>query len=395
MIKICYVVTVSLTIHAFFIPQLKYLADHGFDVSVICSPDEKIRDALGDKITYIPLDIPRGISVFGSLKATYGLRRIFQKEHFDIIQYSTPNAALYASIAAKQVGCTVKNYHLMGLRYFGASGFSRFLLKSIEKIACNNSTAIECVSKSNMELGIQEGLFPREKATVVWNGSSGGVDLKKFDYTKRQQWRREVRRELSYREDAFVYGFVGRITRDKGINELLKAYFQLDTDAKLLLVGPTENTQALNEGLMEKAKNHPGVQFHNSVVDVERYFAAMDVLVLPSYREGFGNVVIEAGAMGTPAIVSDIPGPTDTIDRNKTAFVVPAKDADALAGAMRRIRTMDYTTMGQNAAKFAKENFDSDVLCEKILERKKLLLGSCRTCNKEMTADSLISSQSE
>lgn len=395
MTKICYVVTVSLTIHSFFVPQLKYLADNDFDVSVICTPDEKIKDALGEKITYIPLEIPRGISIFGSLKAIRELRRIFKKERFEIIQYSTPNAALYASIAAKQVGCKVRNYHLMGLRYLGASGFSRFMLKAIERIACDNSTSIECVSKSNMELSIQEGLFPQEKATVVWNGSSGGVDLEKFDYSKRRQWRSEVRRELDYREDDFVYGFVGRITRDKGINELLKSYFQLGTDAKLLLVGPMENTQTLDEGLMEKAKNHPGVQFHDSVADIERYFAAMDVLILPSYREGFGNVVIEAGAMGTPAIVSDIPGPTDTIDRNKTAFVVPAKDADALAGAMRRIRTMDYTTMGQNAAKFAKENFDSDVLCEKILERKKLLLGSCRTCNKEMTADSLISSQSE
>lgn len=375
MTKICYVVTVSLTIHAFFIPQLKYLAEHGFDVSVICTPDETIKDALGEKITYIPLDIPRGISVFGSLKAIHELKRIFQKEHFDIIQFSTPNAALYASIAAKQSGCPVRNYHLMGLRYLGASGFSRFLLKSIEKIACNNATAIECVSKSNMELGIREGLFPREKATVVWNGSSGGVDLKKFDYTKRQQWRSEVRRELSYREDAFVYGFVGRITRDKGINELLKAYFQLDTDAKLLLVGPMEDTQALDAGLLEKAKNHPGVQFHNTVADIERYFAAMDVLVLPSYREGFGNVVIEAGAMGTPAIVSNIPGPTDTVDRDKTALVVPVKAAGALAEAMKRIRELDFITMGQNATAFAKDRFDSEVLCEKILERKRMLLG--------------------
>ena len=109
--------------------------------------------------------------------------------------------------------------------------------------------------------------------------------------------------------------------------------------------------------------------------DIERYYAAIDVLVLPSYREGFGNVVIEAGAVGTPAIVTDIPGPTDTIDRDKTAIVVPAKDSAALAEAMKRIPTMNYITMGQNAAKFAKEMFDSKVLCEKILERKQFLLG--------------------
>ena len=375
MTKICYVVTVPLTIRSFFIPQLNYLASNGFDVSVICTPDEKIETELGKGITYIPMVIPRGISLLGSLKAIKELKHIFAKEHFDIVQYSTPNAALYASIAAKQVGCRVRNYHLMGLRYLGAHGIGRMILKTIEKISCNNSTSIECVSKSNMQMGIREGLFPPDKVTVVWNGSSGGIDLERFDFTKRQQWRSEVREELGCNDSDFVYGFVGRITRDKGVNELLEAYFSLHTDAKLFLIGRTEDVQTLNAELLEKARKHANIQFHDSVTDIERYFAAIDVLLLPSYREGFGNVIIEAGAMGTPAIVSDIPGPTDAIDRDKTALVVPVKDAAALAEAMKQIRSMDYIAMGKNAAEFAKDKFDSNVLCEKILERKQILLG--------------------
>lgn len=114
--KICYVVTIPLTIRSFFIPQLQYLAEHGFDVFVICSDDGKIKEELGDTITYIPIDIPRGLSVGGSLKAIKELRRVFKREQFDLIQYSTPNAALYSSIAAKAVGCKVRNYHLMGFR---------------------------------------------------------------------------------------------------------------------------------------------------------------------------------------------------------------------------------------------------------------------------------------
>ena len=373
--KICYVVTIPLTIRSFFIPQLKYLADNGFDVSVICTPDETIAEDLGNKITYIPVELPRGISIFGSVRAIRQLNRIFKREKFDLIQYSTPNAALYASIAARMAGCGVRNYHMMGLRYLGASGLGRIILKTLEKTTCANSTSIECVSKSNMEMGIKEGLFPSEKVTVVWNGSTGGVNLDKFDYGKRQQWRSEVREELGYRDGDFVYGFVGRITRDKGINELLEAYFRLNTDAKLFLIGKIEDPGTLNPELLEKAQNHPNIQFHDFVADIEWYYAAMDALILPSYREGFGNVVIEAASVGTPAIVSNIPGPTDAIDRDKTALVVPVKDAAALAEAMKQIRSMDYIAMGQQAAQFAKEKFDSDVLCDKILERKKMLLG--------------------
>lgn len=373
--KICYVVTIPGTIESFFIPQLRYLSENGYSVTVVCAYSDSLQIQLGGKVIFHSIDIPRGISFAGSVKAIQELTAFFKLEQFDLIQYSTPNAAFYASIAAKAAGCKLRNYHLMGLRYLGAHGISRMILKTLEKIACYNSTSIECVSKSNMQMGIREGLFPPDKVTVVWNGSSGGIDLERFDFAKRQQWRSEVREELGYSDSDFVYGFVGRITRDKGINELLEAYFSLHTDAKLFLIGRTEDAQTLNAELLEKARKHPNIQFHDSVTDIERYFAAVDVLLLPSYREGFGNVIIEAGAMGTPAIVSDIPGPTDAIDRDKTALVVPVKDAAALAEAMKQIRSMDYIAMGQYAAQFAKEKFDSNVLCEKILERKQFLLG--------------------
>lgn len=377
--KVCYVVTIPLTIRSFFISQLKFLADHGYDVTVICSDDGEIKKELGDSISYIPVEIPRGISVLASFRAIRELKKNFIDQQFDLIQYSTPNAALYSSIAAKQAGCRVRNYHLMGFRYLGASGLGRYILKSLERVSCHYSTSIECVSNSNMELGIREGLFSSERVTVVWNGSSGGVDLEKFNNKRRQEWRDEVRAELGYNRQDFVYGFVGRITGDKGINELLEAYFDLDTDAKLFLIGTVENEQTLNARLLERARNNHNIQIHAPVVDIERYFAAIDVLILPSYREGFGNVVIEAAAMGTPAIISDIPGPVDAIKSGETALVFPAKDTNALKESMRQIRIMDYHSMGQRAAQFAKERFDSKLLNEKILERKEELLGT--NCN--------------
>lgn len=372
--KICYVVTIPGTIESFFIPQLRCLSENGYSVTVVCSDSDSLQMQLGDKVIFHPIDIPRGISFAGSIKAIQELAVFFKSEKFDLIQYSTPNAAFYASIAAKTAGCKIRNYHLMGLRYLGSSGFGRIILKTIEKIACSNSTHIECVSKSNLEMGISERLFPREKATVVWNGSTGGVDLKKFDYSKRQKWRDEIRSELGYSKDDFVYGFVGRITRDKGINELLEAFLSLNDGSKLLLIGRMEGEDTLDKELLKKARANHDVRFHDAVTDIERYYAAIDVLVLPSYREGFGNVVIEAGAVGTPAIVSNIPGPVDTIDEEKTALTVETKNADDLANKMKYIREIDYVTMGHNAAEFAKERFDSEKLCEKILERKKQLL---------------------
>lgn len=372
--KICYIVTLPMTIEAFFIPQLIYLSNNGFNVDVICSKSDTLQEKLGGKINYIPVEIPRGISFVGMLRAIKTLIKIFRNNKYDMIQYSTPNASLCAVLAGKISKINIRNYHLMGFRYLGAQGVNRKILKLFEIITCKLSTSIECVSNSNKTFGISEKIFNEEKATVVWNGSTGGVDLSRFNFSKRQQWRKEIRKELGYSTSDFIYGFVGRITKDKGIDELLSAFFELKEDSKLLLVGNIEKDNNLDVALLTKAQKNSNIKFHSFATDIERYFAAIDVLVLPSYREGFGNVVIEAGAVGTPAIVTDIPGPKDTIDMEKTALVVPVKNQYALADSLRKIREINYVAMGKNAAQFAKEKFDSKVLCEKILERKKEIL---------------------
>ena len=369
--KICYVVTIPLTIRSFFIPQLRYLSDNGFDVTVICSSDDMLQNELGKKVTFIPVEIPRGISIGGSWKAIRELIRIFRNEKFDIIQYSTPNAALYASIASKYVKCKVRNYHLMGFRYLGANSIEKSLLKEIERFTCKNSTSIECVSKSNLEIGVQEKIFPKNKATVVWNGSTGGVDVERFNYKMREKYRGEIREKYNISEHEFVYGFVGRITRDKGVNEILEAYQQIK-GTKLFLIGPNEGIDTLEYNVYRQSLRDNRIIYTDNVKEVEKYFAAIDVLLLPSYREGFGNVVIEAGAMGTPAIVSNIAGPIDTSIKNKTAFWVKTKDAQELKKAMEFcvMHKEIVLKMGLQALDYSITNFSQDILNKKILERK-------------------------
>lgn len=372
--KICYVVTVPLTVRAFFIPQLKYLAENGFDVTVICSNDDSLQKELGEQIHYIPVEIPRGISFKGSVRAIGSLFDIFKKEKYDLIQYSTPNAALYTSVASKLAGIRVRNYHLMGFRYLSEKGVKRKILKLLEKISCHMSTSIECVSESNLELGVRERIFKRNKPVVVWNGSTGGIDLTRFDISKREQWRAQIRGKLGYSETDFIYGFVGRITKDKGINEILDAYFQLKSSDKLIFIGDVEGEQELEQELLKQAKECSNVFFHESVSDIEKYYAVIDVLLLPSYREGFGNVVIESAAMGTPAIVSNIPGPIDAVVADETARIVSVRDVTQLRDAMTLIRQSGYVEMGKKASEYVRSHFDSTLLNEFILKRKRELL---------------------
>lgn len=374
--KICYILTVPVTVRAFFIPQLKYLSENGFDVSVICSSDDSLQSELGKKIHFIPVDMPRGLSIFKSISVIRKLIKIFKQESFNFIQYSTPNAALYGAIAAKICRVKIRNYHLMGFRYLGAKGILKTILKLLEKITCRLSSSIECVSKSNLELGVEEGIFAKNKATVVWNGSTGGIDLDRFSIENRTEWRNEIRNKLGYSKNDFIYGFVGRITKDKGIDELLEAFLNSAHNAKLLMVGEFENEQELNQELLSNAKSNNQIKFVGAVNDVEKYFAAIDMLVLPSYREGFGNVVIESAAMGTPAIVSDIPGPRDAVIPNKTAILVPPNNTMALENIFSTVSKETIISLGKEAADFSKNNFDQNILNKYILERKNYLLSN-------------------
>ena len=376
--KICFVTTASGTLKAFVLNTAKYIHENtDWDITFICNYDKQFEEKLPDCIHYIPVKMERGINL-GGIKAIAELKRIFKREKFDLIQYSTPNASLYASVAGKLANVPVRLYCQWGMAFVGFSGMKRRIFKLMEKFICKLSTWIEPDSKSNLKFSHEQGLYPEDKGSVIWNGSASGVNLQKFDISQKSDYRKAIRSQYQISEDAFVYGFVGRITRDKGINELLSAFKQLSPEnSYLMLVGSEEINKNIDFDLFNWSKSAENVIYTGSTSVVEQYLSAMDVYILPSYREGFGSCVIEAEAMGLPVIVSNIPGPTDAMLKDETGLVVEKADVRSLKEAMEIIRNDRelYQSLASNTLAFAENNFEQGKLFEHIIEDRKKLLG--------------------
>ncbi len=375
--KICFITTIPLTLNTFVLNTAKYLHENtDWDISFICSDENDFGSSLPKYIHYFPVKMERGISIAG-VKAMFEIKKIFKREKFDLIQYSTPNASLYASIAGKLANIPVRLYCQWGMAFVGFQGLKCKIFQMEEKYVCYLSTHIEPDSNSNLRFAHEIGLYPKSKGSVIWNGSACGVNLTKFDISNKEEYRKDIREQLDVPEDAFVYGFVGRITRDKGVNELLEAYKMINDDSYLIIVGPSEVDETINQDLYTWASKNEKIKFTGYTTVVEQYLSVMDCYILPSYREGFGMGVVEAEAMGVPVIVTDIPGPTDAMIDNETGIVVQKADVESLYNAMISIREdkVRYFAMAEKAHDFVVNNFEQKQLFNYILEDRKKLLG--------------------
>ena len=374
--KICFVTTVSITLKAFVLNTAEYLHQHtDWDITFVCNEDAEFRAELPDYIRFHAIPMERGMSV-GGIKAMLQMAKFFKREHFDLVQYSTPNASLYASLAARMAGIPVRLYCQWGLAYVGFQGLKRRIFKQEERLVCALSTHIEPDSPSNLIFAHKEGLYPENKGSVIWNGSAAGVNTEKFDISKKEQYRLMIRGKYHIPSDAFVFVFVGRITRDKGVNELFQAFSKID-NAWMLMVGWNEVDQSVDQELYQQIQNNERVVFTGYTNEVEKYLAASDCYVLPSYREGFGMGVIEAEAMGLPVIVSNIPGPTDAMIDKKTGIVVNKADANDLYHTMKNmLEDKDNSQkMGEEGQRFVVGAFEQKKLFEAILKDRKKILG--------------------
>lgn len=372
--RICFVTTVPITIRAFLLGLSMHLIKHyDYDVTFICNDDEHLRSITNENLHFIPVKMKRGVG-FDGICVIWKLYKIFKREKFDIVQYATPNASLYASIAAKFAGIKGRLYCQWGVRYIDFKGLTRIFYRRLVKIMCDNATAIEVESYSILKFSLEDKLYLPEKASVIWNGSASGVDLKKFNYSKRDAWRKEIRSRFNIADDTMIFGYAGRITRDKGINELVDAFCGIKDPNKavLFLVGDYDNAGTMRPDIVDKIENSINIVHIPFTNELERYYAAMDVFCSLSYREGFGLVVIEAGAIGTPGIVSNVPGQFDTIKDGVTGILAEVRNVNSIRNCIETYigNPNMCRELGANAVSYISENYDCVKLFEKLAEHR-------------------------
>lgn len=380
-IRICAIATISKSMDWFMIASMRNLAKNGFDVTLICDMDEAFITQNSDFATCIPLKMRRGAKIGDLFRVIREMKKIFRREKFDVIYYMTPNASFYASVAGKSAGIRHRVYSQCGLRYVSFGGIKRIIFKMIEKWTCKNSTAVRAQSPLNREFAISEGLCKPDKISVVGIGGTIGVDLSLCDSFDHAEKRREIRAKYGIPEDAFVYGFVGRLNADKGINELVEAFEKVKIEnSYLLLVGMYDKGNPISDENLKIANESPRIILTGDVENEEVYFhmAAFDVLVHPTYREGFGKVLQEGLGMCLPIITTDVPGPKEVIENGVSGTLVPAKNAAALADKMVEFYQnpdlcRQYAVAGR---KRAETYFDRPIMLNNILEDMKKIVGA-------------------
>lgn len=322
--------------------QLQYLAHNGFDVTVICSPGKWV-EAVGRRegVQIIELPMAREIAPLRDLMSLWRLCRIIRTLRPAVTNVGTPKAGLLAGFAAwvNRVPCRV--YTLRGLRFETMNGLKRRLLVCTERLACHFADRVICVSPSLREKAVAFGLTSRDRTVVFGSGSSNGVDAFRFASTpERLRQAAELRCKLGIPPQAPVLGFVGRLTRDKGIPELVESFLRLGhefPDLRLLLLGLAEEEDLLDLRTRKCLKAHPRVILAGEVADTAPYYALMDVLALPSHREGFPNVVLEAYAAGKPVVAARATGIVDAVVNGETGLLFPIGDVAALTNALQTL----------------------------------------------------------
>jgi glycosyltransferase involved in cell wall biosynthesis len=372
---ILHVTTVPMSL-TFLRGQVGYMMRNGFAVEAASSPGtdlEAFSRSEGVKTFAIPME--RRITPLNDLSAVWALRRLIADRAPTVVHAHTPKGGLLGMIAAVLGRAPIRVYHMRGLAYQGATGVKRKLLMTTERIACGLAHRVVCVSHSIRAEAMRDRICSARKITVIAGGSGNGVDSGgRFDPERlRPEARQETRVRFGIPGGAAVIGFVGRLVRDKGIVELSDAWAGVRErypEAHLLLVGPFEPTDPVPARIREALKSDPRVHLVGMDWDTPPLYAAMDVVVLPTYREGFPNVPLEAAAMGLPVVATRVPGCVDAVLDGVTGTLIAPNDAVALADAIERYLgdpglRFDHGSAGQSRVR---AEFSREVIWAGLLE---------------------------
>ena len=323
--KLIRLTTVDLSLDKLIPGQLKYMSSV-FDVIGVASDTgllDKVRKREGVRMVNIPME--REVSLLKDLRSLIALFFFFRKERPDILHCNTPKGSLLALLAGLFAGVPNRIYLVTGLRYQGTTGFFRFILKTMERVSCFCATQVIPEGHGVLHT-LHADHITNKRLRVLHYGNINGIDT---SYFSRKCLEENFRSALGFTDDDFVFIFVGRIVRDKGMNELAEAMKKLISEkrskqVKLLLVGSFEKGNPLYGDNEDFLRNSEHVKFVGWQEDVRPYLAAADALVFPSYREGFPNVPIQAGALDIPCIVTNINGCNEIIKDNLNGKIIRA-----------------------------------------------------------------------
>jgi glycosyltransferase involved in cell wall biosynthesis len=369
------ITTVPLSLEKLLTGQLHFMSS--FYNVIAVSSDAKRLEKYGEqeKVAVFPIEMTRKITPLQDLISVIKLYLFLKKTKPFIVHTHTPKAGIVGMLASKLAGIPNRLHTVAGMPLLEQSGLKRVLLNFVEKLTYSCATNVYPNSFKMKDIIIENDYCPTSKLKVLGNGSSNGIDTTYFDPTiYSEEFKGNLRIELGIHPSDFVFIFVGRIVSDKGINELIAAFLSIQAqrqEVKLLLVGPFEQElDPLDKETLYQISTNKSIISVGYQLDVRPYFAIADALVFPSYREGFPNVVMQAGAMDLPCIVTDINGCNEIIEDKKNGYIIPVKNSKAIEESMLYFlnNKEQYLFFRENSRSMILSRFDQKMMWESILQ---------------------------
>lgn len=371
--KIIRITTVPQSLKNLLRGQLRFMSQY-YEVIAVSSDGDCFDEMLDEQgVRGVRIFMSRKITPFQDLISLYQLIRLFLKEKPDIVHTHTPKAGTLGMLAAWLTRVPNRLHTVAGLPLLVTTGPKRILLNWVEKLTYTCATKVY-PNSFVMEQIILDNHFTRQsKLKVIANGSSNGIDTSYFASDL-------LEKKSDMKRDTFTFCFVGRIVKDKGINELVKAFtrlYEIYSGIELIIVGRFEkNLDPVLPEVEKQILDHPAIFFKGYQNDIRPFFKNTDVFVFPSYREGFPNVVMQAGAMGVPSIVTDINGCNEIIVDGMNGKIIPARDEDALYDMMHYFinNTEEVHRMADNAREMITTRYNQQFVWNSLFEEYKSLL---------------------
>lgn len=370
-----HVFTILGTPKAFFDGQFRFLADHGFDQHLITADPEDPQFSERNRLTYHQSEVARKIDIAADIRAIRDIRRYIRREGIQAVFGHTPKGAMVAMIAARLAGVRKRIYYRHGLIYTTAHGPKRFILKSVERLTSFLATDIINVSPSLSALAVTDRLNGPRKQRVIGSGTCGGIDASELFNPDKLSPEEIVALKKKYgiSEEDFVFGFCGRLCRDKGIPELIDAFALFrarhpEIPCKLLLVGRFDERDALTDEQKAAIIDNEAIISTGGLPHeaLPAHYALMGCFVFPSHREGFGMTVIEASAMQRPVLVSKAHGCVDTIIPDKTGLYIGLSPEEICEGMERMLDPDLRRRLGAGGRAHVLHHFDQNILRPQI-----------------------------